>query len=61
MLNVKPWYILHHDYLQVLGMGEPWKGGNMESYGGGYKVNLLKAGLEAVKNNPKQLVMFVDR
>lgn len=49
------------DNLKVLGLGEPWLGGNMNSVGGGYKVNLLKDALVNYKNDNRTIVIFTDR
>ncbi|XP_005094861.1 procollagen-lysine,2-oxoglutarate 5-dioxygenase 1 [Aplysia californica] len=46
--------------LKVFGMGIEWRGGTMETIGGGHKVNLLKENLEAYKNKDNLLIMFVD-
>ena len=50
-----------YDNLRVLGLGEPWNGGNMNFAGGGYKVNLLKAALEEYKNDNEKIILFTDR
>nr|AQX17749.1 procollagen-lysine 5-dioxygenase [Hormiphora californensis] len=47
-------------YLKTLGLNEAWLGGNMESPGGGYKVNLLKAALAPYKDDMETIVMFTD-
>lgn len=48
--------------LQVLGMGEAWKGGDVgHSIGGGQKVRLLKAAMEALADQEDLVVLFVDR
>ncbi|XP_018363864.1 PREDICTED: procollagen-lysine,2-oxoglutarate 5-dioxygenase 1 isoform X1 [Trachymyrmex cornetzi] len=50
-----------HDKLNVLGLGEPWKGGNVVRYaGGGYKINLLKKALEDYQNDEKKIILFTD-
>lgn len=50
----------HHGLLvETLGLGQPWKGGDMSFPGGGYKVNLLKEALEAYKDSDR-LVLFTD-
>lgn len=41
-------------------MGEPWRGGDMNQLGGGYKINLLRNALESMKDNDEQLIMFTD-
>ncbi|XP_078044009.1 procollagen lysyl hydroxylase isoform X5 [Augochlora pura] len=46
--------------LNVLGMGETWKGGNMTHAGGGYKINLLKKALEDYKGDKKKIIIFTD-
>ncbi|XP_017754981.1 PREDICTED: procollagen-lysine,2-oxoglutarate 5-dioxygenase 1 isoform X1 [Eufriesea mexicana] len=48
------------DNLKVLGLGEPWLGGNMKSVGGGYKVNLLKEALANYQNDNQTIVIFTD-
>jgi hypothetical protein len=45
----------------TLGLDQPWKGGDMNFQGGGYKINLLKDALEPYKNDENRLVMFTDR
>lgn len=47
--------------LNVLGLGEPWRGGNMKSFGGGYKINLLKKALTDYRNDANRIVLFTDR
>lgn len=48
--------------LQVLGMGEAWKGGDVgHSIGGGQKVRLLKEAMEAVADQEDLVVLSVDR
>lgn len=50
------------DKLRILGLGEPWRGGNVMTYaGGGYKINLLKKALEDYQNDEKKIVLFTDR
>ena len=46
------------DNLRVLGLGEPWLGGDniKTSAGGGYKVNLLKKALENYGNDDRKLL-----
>ncbi|EFN70276.1 Procollagen-lysine,2-oxoglutarate 5-dioxygenase 3 [Camponotus floridanus] len=49
------------DKLRILGLGEPWRGGNVMTYaGGGYKINLLKKALEDYQNDEKKIVLFTD-
>lgn len=45
----------------VLGLDKPWKGGNMKSLGGGYKINLLKKALKKFKDDEKKIILFTDR
>lgn len=47
--------------VETLGMHEEWLGGNMQIYGGGYKINLLRKALEPYKDDDKKLVLFTDR
>lgn len=42
-------------------MHAEWLGGNMDSYGGGYKINLLRDALEPYKNDDKKIILFTDR
>ncbi|KYN44845.1 Procollagen-lysine,2-oxoglutarate 5-dioxygenase 3 [Trachymyrmex septentrionalis] len=50
-----------HDKLNILGLGEPWKGGNVVRYaGGGYKINLLRKALEDYQNDEKKIILFTD-
>lgn len=42
-------------------MNEEWLGGSMDTYGGGYKVNLLRNALEPHKDDDKLIVLFTDR
>ncbi|KAG5672352.1 hypothetical protein PVAND_002485 [Polypedilum vanderplanki] len=44
----------------TLGFGVPWRGGDMNYRGGGYKVNLLKEALEPYKDDENQIIMFTD-
>ncbi|XP_012531595.1 procollagen-lysine,2-oxoglutarate 5-dioxygenase isoform X1 [Monomorium pharaonis] len=49
------------DKLNVLGLGEPWKGGNVVKYsGGGYKINLLRKALQEYQNDERKIVFFTD-
>ncbi|XP_077998009.1 procollagen-lysine,2-oxoglutarate 5-dioxygenase 1-like [Glandiceps talaboti] len=49
------------DYIEVLGMGEEWKGGDMLRFtGGGQKIKLMKAAMEKYKDDPDLIVMFTD-
>ncbi|CAK9803292.1 Procollagen-lysine,2-oxoglutarate 5-dioxygenase 1 [Anthophora quadrimaculata] len=51
-----------HDNLKVLGMKEPWLGGDniKTSTGGGFKVNLLKESLREYQNDKEKIVIFTD-
>lgn len=50
------------DNLKILGLGQPWRGGNVTYYaGGGYKINLLKKALEDYRNDEKKIILFTDR
>lgn len=42
-------------------MHEEWLGGQMESYGGGYKINLLRDALEPYRDDNEKIVLFTDR
>ncbi|KAK7094083.1 procollagen-lysine,2-oxoglutarate 5-dioxygenase 1-like [Littorina saxatilis] len=46
--------------VKVLGMGETWKGGNMNFAGGGFKVNLLKKEVEKHRDDENLIIMFTD-
>ncbi|CAO1438406.1 unnamed protein product [Diamesa hyperborea] len=46
--------------ITTLGLGKPWKGGDMNFPGGGYKVNLLKDALKPYKGDENRIVMFTD-
>ncbi|XP_012233365.2 procollagen-lysine,2-oxoglutarate 5-dioxygenase isoform X2 [Linepithema humile] len=46
--------------LNVLGLGEPWRGGDMKTAGGGYKINLLKKALADYRNDANRIVLFTD-
>uniref|UniRef100_A0A672KT68 Procollagen-lysine, 2-oxoglutarate 5-dioxygenase 3 n=1 Tax=Sinocyclocheilus grahami TaxID=75366 RepID=A0A672KT68_SINGR len=48
--------------VQVLGLGEEWKGGDVaRTVGGGQKVRWLKKELEKHKDKQNTVIMFVDR
>ncbi len=48
--------------MQVLGLGEEWKGGDVaRTVGGGQKVRWLKKELEKHKDEVNTVIMFVDR
>lgn len=42
-------------------MHEQWLGGDMHSYGGGYKINLLRDAIEPFKDDDKKIILFTDR
>ncbi|XP_015118754.1 procollagen-lysine,2-oxoglutarate 5-dioxygenase 1 [Diachasma alloeum] len=46
--------------IKVLGFGQPWKGGNMKSIGGAYKINLLKKALKEFKNDTERIILVTD-
>lgn len=47
--------------LKVYGLGEAWQGGDVaNSAGGGYKINLLKAGLTEYAGRDDLIIMFTD-
>ncbi|KAI1283094.1 Multifunctional procollagen lysine hydroxylase and glycosyltransferase LH3 [Halotydeus destructor] len=47
--------------LEVLGSDTPWLGGDIRQYpGGGQKVNLLHDSLRRYKDDPSQVILFVD-
>ncbi|CAD6240492.1 GSCOCG00008815001-RA-CDS [Cotesia congregata] len=46
--------------VMILGLDKPWKGGNMKSLGGGYKINLLKKALKKFKDDEKKIILFTD-
>lgn len=47
--------------IKVLGLGSPWKGGDMKRVaGGGQKVNLLKEELLKYKDDPHKVILFAD-
>lgn len=50
----------YHIPVTTLGLHEQWRGGDMESIGGGYKLNLLKEALKPHKDNADLIVMFTD-
>ncbi|KAH3821107.1 procollagen-lysine,2-oxoglutarate 5-dioxygenase 1-like isoform X1 [Dreissena polymorpha] len=45
---------------EVYGLGEAWKGGDMQGQGGGHKVNLLRRELKKYKDRDDLIVMFTD-
>lgn len=46
--------------VETLGMGDDWRGGDMQSPGGGYKLNLLKTALAGSESDDELLVLFTD-
>ena len=42
-------------------MGQKWKGGDMQYPGGGFKINLLRQGLEKYKDDTELVILVVDR
>ena len=50
-------------FIQVttLGLDEEWKGGNMLSTGGGFKINLLREAVEPHKDEKDTIILFTDR
>ena len=47
---------------QVVGMHQPWKGGDVLYHpGGGHKINLLKESLAEYKDDENLVIMFTDR
>ncbi|GFO21945.1 procollagen-lysine,2-oxoglutarate 5-dioxygenase [Plakobranchus ocellatus] len=46
--------------VKVFGLGVEWRGGNMESVGGGHKINILKENLRPYRNKKNLILMFVD-
>ncbi|RWS24177.1 Procollagen-lysine:2-oxoglutarate 5-dioxygenase 3-like protein, partial [Leptotrombidium deliense] len=47
--------------LEVLGLNDVWKGGDVtRTTGGGYKINLLKNALKKYKDDQQRIVLFVD-
>lgn len=48
------------DKITTLGLNQPWKGGNMLTTGGGYKINLLKKSLKQYQNDDKKIIIFTD-
>jgi len=45
----------------TLGLGEEWKGGDMQRPGGGFKLNLLRKAIAPYKNDPEIIILFTDR
>ncbi|XP_055335239.1 procollagen-lysine,2-oxoglutarate 5-dioxygenase 1-like [Paramacrobiotus metropolitanus] len=46
--------------VEVLGMNQPWKGGDMTRAGGGYKINLLKTFMDTRKDDAKTIYLVTD-
>lgn len=44
-----------------MGLDQEWKGGDMSSVGGGFKVNLLREAVKPLKDEKDTLIMFTDR
>ncbi|XKL67716.1 hypothetical protein PGB90_003207 [Kerria lacca] len=47
--------------LEVIGLGTKWKGGDMTSKGGGFKVNLLKEAIKPYSKDKNTVILFTDR
>ncbi len=48
--------------MQIYGLGEHWRGGNIKvSAGGGQKINILKRDIEKYKNDKDTIFIFTDR
>lgn len=47
--------------METLGLDKEWLGGSMESYGGGYKINLVRDALKEYQDDDKKIVLFTDR
>ncbi|XP_017060084.1 procollagen-lysine,2-oxoglutarate 5-dioxygenase [Drosophila ficusphila] len=44
----------------TLGLGEEWKGGDMQRPGGGFKLNLLRKAIAEFKDDPEVIILFTD-
>ncbi|EDW79565.2 uncharacterized protein Dwil_GK20548 [Drosophila willistoni] len=44
----------------TLGMGDEWKGGDMQRAGGGYKLNLLREAIAPHKEAQDKIILFTD-
>ncbi|XP_055605130.1 procollagen-lysine,2-oxoglutarate 5-dioxygenase [Uranotaenia lowii] len=44
----------------TLGLGKPWRGGDMKRLGGGYKINLVREALKPYKGDDDRIVLFTD-
>lgn len=42
-------------------MGEEWKGGDMTTPGGGFKINLLREAIKPFKDAQDTIILFTDR
>lgn len=47
--------------VRVLGLGEKWKGGDMNRPGGGHKINLLKEELNVLAPDNQHIIIWTDR
>jgi hypothetical protein len=54
-------YFISSYFHKVLGMGQPWKGGNMKSVGGGFKLLKFKETLQPYAQNKDMVVLLTDR
>lgn len=58
-------YIRSANYYDVdvttLGLNQEWRGGKMDSYGGGYKINLLRSAIEPFRDDTNKIILFTDR
>ena len=52
---------LNNINVKVLGLGQPWTGGDMKGPGGGQKINLLKEELKNGNYKDDDVIMFTDR
>lgn len=50
-----------HLKVTTLGLGEEWKGGDMTSAGGGFKINLLREAIKPLKDAQDTIILFTDR
>ncbi|CAD5212681.1 unnamed protein product [Bursaphelenchus okinawaensis] len=51
----------HYGYqLNVLGMGQKWNGGDMQTAGGGQKIRLFREGIKHLSEDESTLILFVD-
>lgn len=50
------------DKVKVFGIGEVWKGGDVQRFaGGGHKINILKKNLSPYKKDENRIILFTDR